>query len=250
MGNGKNLFGIIGAAMISTVAVVAPFTLFSAPASADTIHVNCTQIAPNCVDNGSITPTSLNPATFSFDKQGGADLDTGTFFVEVLIPNNVGSAASLNFSLTGTNTGVGLLNSSVFSATAWTSGQLDAYLTRSATPTNPIGAFLPLTQTYQPGATGYYVYDFNFGSVNFGVNDPSFTVGTTLPVGTIVAAFLHTCKKNDACTAPNDWVGTPNSAALILTDGGKPPVLPEPATLSLVGAGLIGVRYLRRKRKA
>jgi hypothetical protein len=243
MGNGLKIHGVIGAAIISSVA------LFSVvqPASADSLHVFCSSPTPTCTDNGSITPTSSNPPTFGFLKDGGADADAGTLYLEVLIPNDVANAASEAFSISGTYTGNALVNASLISTTAWTSGQLDAYLGISASPTNPIGAFLPLTQGYDAGAGGYYVYNFNFGAVDFGQDNPLFTVNSALPIGTIVTAFFDTT----VCHGPNcseDWVATPNSAALILTDG-TPPPLPEPATLSLLGAGLVGLRYLRRKRE-
>ncbi|MBV9724112.1 MAG: hypothetical protein JO299_02960 [Gammaproteobacteria bacterium] len=55
----------------------------------------------------------------------------------------------MSFALTGTLSGT----ASLFSPTAWTSGQLDSYPTIKASPTNPIGAFLPSTQKLDPGAT-------------------------------------------------------------------------------------------------
>ena len=46
---------------------------------------------------------------------------------------------------------------SLFSATTWSSGRLDAYLGISASPANPIVAYLSSTQDLDPNATGFYL---------------------------------------------------------------------------------------------
>jgi hypothetical protein len=245
MGNGTRFLGLVAAAAMASFAVLAS----AQQASADTLHVYCTSPTTSCTDNGDITPTSTNPPTFGFEHkppgQGG-----GEFYLEVLIPDNVVNADSLSITINGTNTGVAALTPGVFSSVAWVSGQLDVYLGIAAAPTNPIGAFLPLTQVYQPSAMGYFVYQYNFGTVNFGLNDPNFASSFVFPTGTVINAFLKetVCKHNGDCT--DSWTATANSASLLITDGTPPPPLPEPATLSLLGAGLIGLRFLRRKRAA
>lgn len=239
MGNGNKLVSLAAGLVLAALSLMATYQ----PASADAMHVFCTSPTPTCTDNGSITPTSTNPPTFGFTKSPDSGL--GNFYLIVLIPNNISGADTQSWSINGTYTGNASASSFLTDTTDWTSGQLDAYLGISASPTNPIGAFLPLTQSYEPSATGYFVYGFNFGSVNFGTNDPLFATSYVFPVGSIVTAFFD---KTD-CTR-NCWVATANSSSLIITDGTPPPPLPEPATLSLVGAGLLGVRYLRRKRKA
>lgn len=242
MGTGTKFFGAVAAAFVASVAFV------TLPASAGNIHTYCISPTPACTDNGSITPVSSTSPSFGFEEKGGSD--AGTFYLEVLIPNNVLNADSLSITVNGVNTGIASVTPGVFSTTAWTSDKLDTYLGIAAQPNNPIGAYLPLTQTYQPSATGYFVYQYNFGAVNFGSNDPTFSTSFTLPIGTVINAFFKTtsCKK-DVCT--DSWLATPNSQSLIIIDGREPPPpLPEPATLSLFGAGLLGVRYLKRKRKA
>lgn len=238
MGNGQRKYlALCGAAVFGLLA----WTASSGSASADAMHVFCTSPTPACLDNGSITPTSTNPPTFGFKKSPDSGL--GTFMLEVLIPNNVAGANAQSFSVNGTYTGSASVASTLASASAWTSGQLDTYLGISASPTNPIGAYLPLTQVYQPSATGYFVYSFNFGSVNFATNDPLFATSYAFPVGSIVAAFFDKADCERDC-----WVATANSSSLIVTSERKG--VPEPATLSLIGAGLIGLRTIRRKRAA
>ncbi|HTO40143.1 MAG TPA: PEP-CTERM sorting domain-containing protein [Rhizomicrobium sp.] len=216
------------------------FAASSQNAIADAMHVSCTSPTPACLDNGSITPTSTNPPTFSFTKSPDSGL--GTFDLTVLIPDNVAGANAQSFSINGTYTGNATVASLLASLTAWSSGQLDAYLGIPASPTTPIGAFLPLTQAYQPSALGYFVYTFDFGSVNFGTNDPQFATSYVFPVGSIVTAFFNIADCTRDC-----WIATANSSALIITNDTD---VPEPATLSLLGAGLIALRSLRRKRTA
>jgi len=42
---------------------------------------------------------------------------------------------------------------------------LATYLSRPASPDNPIGAYLPTTDKLDPGATGVFVYEVNLGTV-------------------------------------------------------------------------------------
>ena len=78
--------------------------------------------------------------------------------IDVLTPDNESFPAG--FLVTGTLSGIATL----FSATPWTSGFLDAYLGISASPANPIGAYLPSTQALDPGATGFFVFQVNLGT--------------------------------------------------------------------------------------
>src|SRR5215469_2304295 len=192
----------------ATVAFFA-FTATLSSASATTLHIGC--VAPlTCNDNNVVTPiTTTNTPKFLFLEDPSKN--SGTFYLDVLIPNNVSGAATESFSVSGTNTG----NSSV-SVTSpvgnWISGDLTDFLGRSTSPPNPLNAWLPTTQTYQPGATGYDVYDLDFGEVDFGVSDPTFDSSFAYPAGTIIVGFLEFCattKHGTSC----DTVSTAQSAA-------------------------------------
>src|SRR5262249_47263530 len=128
------------------------------------------------------------------------------------------------FTITGTQGGAA--NNQAISAIAnlqagtWTSGQLDAFLGISASPTNSIGAYLPATQALDPGATGYHVYLADIGTAKIWdnaneTNGPIFDAisgfGTNL--GAYVVGFCGT-----GCTDP--VVATANSGALLVDGGG------------------------------
>lgn len=228
-------------------------SLLSGQASAGAMHVFCVAPTPTCTDNGSITPTSDPSPNFGFK----ASPNSGTvddFDLVVLIPNSVAGAFAETFSVTGTNTAISLpVFATLVSATMWNSGKLDAYLGISASPANPIDAFRPLTQAYQPTSTGYAVYSLDFGSVHFGKStDPQFTTLFDFPAGTVLTAFAGTkscsyekVNKKEVWVCTESWNATANSSALLTTTRA-----PEPATLSLIGAGLLGFRFRRRKRAA
>jgi hypothetical protein len=211
----------------------------------DPLHGECS----GCHDNGTITPTSADPLTFSFTKS--PDTGTETFFLDILIPNNVAGANAEAFSITGTHTQNATVADSLVSATPWTSGKLDAYLGISASPSNPISAFLPSTDAVDPGATGYFDYSFNFGTVTFGsLTDPQFTSSFLYPAGTIILAFadIQICTKKKPIVCTDDWTATASSSAILETRGITIKKIPEPLTLSLFGAGLAGLTTLRRRK--
>lgn len=241
------------AGMAIVASFVAAASLLPNQASAGAMHGFCVAPTPTCTDNGSITPTNDPSPDFGFK----ASPNSGTvddFDLVVLIPSSVSGAFAETINVTGTHTGYTLpVNLALVSSTAWASGQLDTYLGISASPTNPIGAFLPLTQALAPAATGYAVYSFDFGSVTFGSSsDPQFTTLFDFPVGTVITAFAGTksCtykKVNHVWTwvCTEGWTATANSSSFIIE--GK---APEPATLALFGAGLAGFGAMRRRRKA
>ena len=171
---------------------------------------------------------------------------TGTFFVDLLIPNN--DLFTVNFDITGTLGGANN-NSSIsgspvlVSSTSWTSGTLSSYLGISASPTNPLSAWLPYTQAYgDAGATGYYVYSFDMGTNTLQPNGnwaagPLLNIGP-LPTGSLIVGFLD---------PPNTDVATANSGAILVSGSSSP--VPEPASLATWLAGLValaGIKLMRR----
>jgi hypothetical protein len=102
------------------------------------VHGYCkTFPPPECIDNGTTSPAAQNPLlAFGFTTSPGPQ--SGDLFVDVLVPNHAAiNPTTLTITLTGTLSGT----ATVFSSSAWTSGDLDAYLgapIMGAEPANPI----------------------------------------------------------------------------------------------------------------
>ena len=199
-----------------------------------------------CVDLGGNTPLGSNSTMFGFTISPGPQ--TGDLFLDILLPNNY-SSPPLSFSITENPSTS--LTANQFSPTAWTSGFLDTYLGISASPSNPIGAYLPNTQVLDSGATGFYVYQVNVGTLTISANPgaangPNFGLPIpALPSGAYIVAFCGT-----GCTKPD--VATANSGALLVNYETVPPeqiYVPEPGALGLVSIALLGLGLTAARRR-
>jgi hypothetical protein len=210
----------------------------AAPVNPPTLHGFCA-VANPCTDNGTNTPTGVNPPEFAFAASGQPA--TGDFWVDILVPNS--AAAPGAFTITGALSGTATL----FSTTAWTAGQLDTYLGISASPTNTIGAYLPTTQSYDPTATGFWVFQADLGNTTLlgtsGVGQAGqdaylMQLGQSLVPGSYIVGFLQ---------QGTAYGATANSGAILETA----PHVPEPGTwaMMLLGFGATGVAIRRSRRK-
>jgi len=244
----------------ASAAVLALLLAGTPSALADTLHVfcnTCTEI--NGTGGNQITQTTTNPPAFGFSVDPGPQ--TGDFFVDVLIPNN-DTVSSL--SISGTNGGAA--NTSPIAPTTptsmgnWTSGFLVDFLglNPAPQPKNPLDSWLGFTQAIQltnsvdPTATGYKVYQADLGTNRLNANSSAPTTGpllslSALPLGAIVVGFLEEQTTDKHGNTVTNWISTAQSGALF--EGAK--AAPLPASLPLMATGL-GAGYLvsmwRRRR--
>lgn len=219
--------------------IAALATITTAQLHADALHGTCVSPTPACSDNGTVTPVASSSPSYSFISSPSGD--TGNFEIITLIPNNITGASSESFSVSGGATSPA--SASLVSATAWSSGKLDAYLGISASPANPIGAFLSTTQALDASATGYFVYLADLGTNTLGSSSPVLNDGGfDIPKGSAIVAFLNT-----GTTTSPDWVGTAPSGQLSI-DPTPASTTPEPASMVLFGSGLLVVGFLIRRR--
>lgn len=198
----------------------------------DPLHGACT----GCVDNGTNTPLGT-ATTFGFTISPVSQ--TGTLVVDILVPNNY--SVPLSFALT-TGGGATLLGTATeFSPTAWKSGDLASYLGITASPNNPIGAYLPATNGLDPSATGFYVFQATLGTAIYfpgpgGTNWFPFDAisGLGNDFGAYIVGFC-----SSGCSGSSE-VATANSGALLIT--------PEPSSLVTLLVGLLGLALLAGRR--
>ena len=207
----------------------------------DPLHGYCAG-TEQCMDNEINSPTSVNPPSlFGFTISPAAATES-QLLIDFLEPNN---EAHFPVTMTGTYPGTAAL----FSASAWTTGDLAPFLGITASPANPIGAFIP--DSADPGATGFFVYQLTItpGAPGVPLHDPAMPNVSPLqtitsggiPLGAYIVGFL-----NIGTTGAPTWEATANSGAILETSAGSP--VPEPrTTVAMIVGSLLMVFVFRKK---
>ena len=226
------------------VAGVAVMMLIAAQASlaATNVHLCADNTPPNlCGNSNAVIPTTDPLPTLSISQNGNNGLsgNTGTLWVVVMVPNSAVGGNSLAFTANGHN--------AAFKGTQ-TSGNRFALtgFTASSTMNSNINAPLSFTSAVIGPTSGYFVYVVNAGSWNTKTMS-TFTVGfggiSALPNGTVIWAFL---------TNPNSTVAVDSSPWSETVGIDIPPTtnVPEPASLSLLATGFLGLAGIRRRKRS
>jgi hypothetical protein len=210
-----------------------------------------TENCSGCQSNGDNLASTSYPTNFGFKLTGqsGSGSIEGDFVVDILVPNNEYTSTA-SYTISSSNSSE-TANAPV-STTPWTSSSnqtLSQYLDISlvsGTTSNSFSNFdcnpaASCANAYDPGLTGFYVYQINLGNLTLG-SSPNLNFSSSsssLPPASYIVGFLE----NNTWKGPN-WIATASTSALFYAVAA-----PEPSSLALLAVAVLSLFLVRRRRR-
>jgi PEP-CTERM motif len=207
------------------IALTAVALLLGSAAKADDLQIHCTGLTV-CAPGGIETTGGPAPLTFNLALANGKYIG-GELWLAIIIPDG-GTGIGSTFTVNGNPSNLGVAFTGPANNTLW-----EALGVSEKLPDHNYAS----TESFSPSLNGYTAYDIlltsNFNAA-FGV-----TVSPTID-GTLFVGFTEDGKKS---------LATPWSESLeFVGNGPPPPQVPEPASLMLLGSGLLALGGMVRRK--